>query len=127
MADSAPGPKSPDNLFLFPIRYYSFTPVAREYQNKPALPDSGSLELSQVLCGLADAKSEISALTPYLFVLFETENGRPCWQYIDLAGNLSLLRFTDEADTVLCEKISVGSGFCYKVREVRLRRNGQKA
>lgn len=127
MADSAPGPKSPDNLFLFPIRYYSFTPVAREYQNKPALPDSGSLELSQVLCGLADAKAEISALTPYFFVLFETENERPCWQYIDLAGNLSLLRFTDEADTVLCEKVSVGSGFCYKVREVRLRRNGQKA
>ena len=129
MADSAPGPKSPDNLFLFPIRYYSFTPVAREYQNKPALPDSGARQnnLKNLDADMADAKAEISALTPYLFVLFETENERPCWQYIDLAGNLSLLRFTDEADTVLCEKVSVGSGFCYKVREVRLRRNGQKA
>lgn len=111
---------SPNPLLTFPVRYYSFTTVPREFQNKPDLPDGDSFELSQVLCGLANAKSEVSALTPYLFVLFETGDGRPSWQYIDMAGNLSLLRFTDEPSTVLCEKISAGNGFCYRVREVRL-------
>lgn len=53
---------------------------------KSSLPDGGFIELGEILAGISSAPAEVSALTPYLFVLFETENGAASWQYLDLAG-----------------------------------------
>lgn len=69
-----------------PLRYYSFTTVPKEFTPKSSLPDGGSIELGEILAGISSAPAEVSALTPYLFVLFETENGAASWQYLDLAG-----------------------------------------
>lgn len=70
----------------FPLRYYSFTTVPKEFTPKSSLPDGGFIELGEILAGISSAPAEVSALTPYLFVLFETENGAASWQYLDLAG-----------------------------------------
>ena len=95
----------------FPLRYYSFTTVPKEFTPKSSLPD------------ISSAPAEVSALTPYLFVLFETENGAASWQYLDLAGETKRIHFTNEESYVTCEKVTFENGaYMYRLDEVYLKR-----
>ena len=101
----------------FPLRYYSFTTVPKEFTPKSSLPDGGSIELGEILADIS------SALTPYLFVLFETENGAASWQYLDLAGETKRIHFTNEESYVTCEKVTFENGaYMYRLDEVYLKR-----
>lgn len=95
---------------------YEFTP-------KSSLPDGGSIELGEILADISSAPAEVSALTPYLFVLFETENGAASWQYLDLAGETKRIHFTNEESYVTCEKVTFENGaYMYRLDEVYLKR-----
>lgn len=107
----------------FPLRYYSFTTVPKEFTPKSSLPDGGSIELGEILADISSAPAEVSALTPYLFVLFETENGAASWQYLDLAGETKRIHFANEESYVTCEKVTFENGaYMYRLDEVYLKR-----
>ena len=110
------------NMELY-IRYYSITTVPKEYTPHTALPEEKPADTGDFLSALANAKSEVSGLTPYLFVLIETENGGAYWQYIDLAGNLSLIRFTSLESYVDATKVVFPNGaYMYRINRVYLQR-----
>ena len=106
-----------------PIHYYSFTTVPREYTPRPDLPEDASPDIGEFLSAMASAKSEVSSLTPYLFVLLETEDSRPFWQYMDMAGELGRIRFSSTASYANVTKIIYPSGaYTYRINQVFLRR-----
>ena len=45
----------------FPLRYYSFTTVPKEFTPKSSLPDGGFIELGEILAGISSAPAEVSA------------------------------------------------------------------
>ena len=110
------------NMELY-IRYYSITTVPKEYTPHTALPEEKPADMGEFLSAVANAKSEVSGLTPYLFVLIETENGGAYWQYIDLAGNLALIRFTSMESYVDATKAVFPNGaYMYRINRVYLQR-----
>ena len=116
-----------ETTYDFPLRYFSVTTVAKEFTPKPDLPDGGAIDIGVLLSAMSEAKSEVSALTPYLFLLFETEEKKPCWQYLDMAGRLSHLHYCDEASHVEVKKITFDNGaYMYRVEEVFLQRKSGK-
>ncbi len=93
-----------EDIFTFPIRHYSFNTVPKEYTEK-------------------GGKNELSSLTPYLFLLLETEGNKPYWQYIDMAGSLSMIHFTDDESYAKAKKIIFGNGsYMYQIQEIYLKR-----
>ena len=62
-----------------PIRYVSITTVPKEYTPHPVLPENQEVDMGTLLSAISSAKSQVSALSPYLFVLFETEKGGAFW------------------------------------------------
>ena len=67
----------------------------------------------------------MSSLTPYLFVLFEVENQRAYWTYMDMAGELSKIQFIDGKDSyVAAQKVVYpNGGYVYRVHQILLGRN----
>ncbi|WP_299145035.1 hypothetical protein [uncultured Dialister sp.] len=105
-----------------PIRYYSITTVPKEYTPHPVLSDK-EVDMGALLSAMASAKSEVSALSPYLFVLFETEKGGAFWQYLDMAGELSRIHFVSTDSYVNCTKITFPNGaYMYRINQVFLKR-----
>ncbi len=110
-------------IFDLPIRYYSIVPLAKEFQSRVDLPDGEAIELSTVLSSLTEAKQTLSGVTPYLFLLLETESAGAYWQYLDLAGELSKIHYTDEASHAICDKVVFPNGtYMYQVKEIYLSR-----
>ena len=117
------------NTKTYPIRYFSIVTVPKEFSHQlpkienEALHGSASLNGKELLDAMARGKSQVSSLTPYLFVLFEIENGGAYWTYLDLAGELSKIKFTDGENEIAAEKVTFANGgYMYVMREVHLRR-----
>ena len=55
---------------------------------------------------------------------FEIENGGAYWTYLDLAGELSKIHFTDkETSEIKAEKVTFANGgYMYVMKEVYLKR-----
>ena len=65
----------------------------------------------------------VNSLTPYIFLLLETEEGKPYWQYMEMAGALHMFHFTDEESWVEAEKIIYeNGGYMYRIKEIYLQR-----
>ena len=106
-----------------PIRYISITTVPKEYTPHPVLPENREVDMGALLSAMASAKSQVSSLSPYLFVLFETEKGGAFWQYLDMAGELSRIHFTSTASYVNTTKVTFPNGaYMYRINQVFLRR-----
>lgn len=122
-----------DPLLRFPVRYYSIVTVPKDFMAEAAGKESHEGDPSDVLTALkhlenrqAVYRAVTSSLTPYLFLLLEVERGGAYWQYIDLAGSLSMIRYTDEDSYVMAEKKMVQGGLMYRVREVYLKRTSER-
>lgn len=82
-------------IHTFPVRYFSIVTVPKEFTHQmgqienTALSGGASLNHDEIVKAISTGKSQLSSLTPYLFVLFEIENGGAYWTYLDLAGELS--------------------------------------
>lgn len=106
-----------------PIRYYSITTVPTEYTPQPVLPEGKQVDMGEFLSAMASAKSQVSALSPYLFVLFETENGGAFRQYLDMAGELGRIHFVSSDSYVNATKIIFPNGaYMYRINQVFLKR-----
>ena len=106
-----------------PIRYVSITTVPKEYTPHPVLPENQEVDMGTLLSAISSAKSQVSALSPYLFVLFETEKGGAFWQYLDMAGELSRIHFTSSGSYVNATKITFPNGaYMYRINQVFLKR-----
>ena len=81
----------------YPIRYYSMITVAKDFISQA----NGSLAEGTADWKAADKELEklkklsekhncyatvVNSLTPYIFLLLETEEGKPYWQYMEMAG-----------------------------------------
>ena len=114
----------------YPVRYFSIVTVPKEFVHQmpqlesATLQDGASLNGEAVQKAILEGKSQVSSLTPYLFVLFEVENGGASWTYMDMAGELSKLRFIDGTDNfVAAEKIVYPKGgYIYRVHQVMIAR-----
>lgn len=118
-----------DTVLRFPVRYYSIVTVPKDFIAQAAGGDgeSNSADVMTLLKQIEKRQTTYAAvtnsLTPYLFLLLEVENGGAYWQYIDLAGSLSMIRYTDEDSYVEAEKKLVQGGVMYQVKTVYLKRN----
>ena len=114
----------------YPVRYFSIVTVPKEFVHQMpqlesvALQDGASLNGEAVRKAILEGKSQVSSLTPYLFVLFEVENGGAYWTYMDMAGELSKIRFIDGTDNfVAAEKVVYPKGgYIYRVHQVMIAR-----
>ena len=103
-----------------PIRYVSITTVPKEYTPHPVLPENQEVDMGTLLSAISSAKSQVSALSPYLFVLFETEKGGAFWH---MAGELSRIHFTSSGSYVNATKITFPNGaYMYRINQVFLQR-----
>ena len=117
--------------FTYPIRYFSIVTVPKEFTHQmgqienAALAGGASLNHEAIVEAISQTKSQLSSLTPYLFVLFEIENGGAYWTYLDLAGELSKIHFTDgEISEIKAEKVTFANGgYMYVMKDVYLKRN----
>lgn len=72
-------------IHTFPIRYFSIVTVPKEFTHQmgqienTALSGGASLNHDEIVKAISTGKSQLSSLTPYLFVLFEIENGGAYW------------------------------------------------
>lgn len=63
----------------YPIRYFSIVTVPKEFTHQmgqienTALSGGASLNHDEIVKAISTGKSQLSSLTPYLFVLFEIE------------------------------------------------------
>lgn len=106
-----------------PIRYVSITTVPKEYTPHPVLPENQEVDMGTLLSAISSAKSQVSALSPYLFVLFETEKGGAFWQYLDMAGELSRIHFISSSSYVNATKVTFpNSAYMYRINQVFLQR-----
>jgi len=65
----------------------------------------------------------VNSFTPYIFLLLETEEGKPYWQYMEMAGALHMFHFTDEESWVEVEKtVYENGGYMYRIKEIYLQR-----
>ena len=117
-----------------PIRYYSMITVAKDFISQAY----GSLAEGTADWKAADKELErlkklsekhdcyatvVNSLTPYIFLLLETEEGKPYWQYMEMAGALHMFHFTDEESWVEAEKIIYeNGGYMYRIKEIYLQR-----
>ena len=117
----------------YPVRYFSIVTVPKEFVHQMPQLESGVLKEGTSLNGEAvqkailEGKSQVSSLSPYLFVLFEVENGAAYWTYMDMAGELSKFRFIDGNESyVVAEKVAYpNGGYIYRVHQVMIsRKNG---
>ena len=114
----------------YPVRYFSIVTVPKEFVHQmprlesAALQDGASLNGEAVQKAILEGKSQVFSLTPYLFVLFEVENGGAYWTYMDMAGELSKIRFIDGTDNyVAAEKVVYPKGgYIYRVHQILLAR-----
>lgn len=118
----------------YPIRYYSMIIVAKDFISQA----NGSLAEGTADWKAADKELEklkklsekhncyatvVNSLTPYIFLLLETEEGKPYWQYMEMAGTLHMFHFTDEESWVEAEKIIYeNGGYMYRIKEIYLQR-----
>ena len=110
----------------YPVRYFSIVTVPKEFVHQMpqlenvALKEGSSLNREALQKAILEGKSQVSSLTPYLFVLFEVENGGAYWTYMDMAGELSKIRFIDGDDTyVAAEKVVYPKGgYIYRVHQI---------
>lgn len=117
-----------------PIRYYSMITVAKDFilqANGPLAEGAADwkaadkeLERLKKLSEKYDCYATVvNSLTPYIFLLLETEEGNPYWQYMEMAGALHIFHFTDEESRVEAEKIIYeNSGYMYRIKEIYLQR-----
>lgn len=100
----------------YPIRYYSIITVAKDFISQANGPlAEGAADWKAVDKELEKLKklsekhdcyaTVVNSLTPYIFLLLETEEGKPYWQYMEMAGALHMFNFTDEESWVEAEKI----------------------
>lgn len=114
----------------FPVRYFSIVTVPKEFTHQmgqienTALSGGASLNHDEIVKAISTGKSQLSSLTPYLFVLFEIENGGAYWTYLDLAGELSKIHFISrEPGEIQAEKVSFANGgYMYVMKHVFLPR-----
>ena len=120
-----------ENTRLYPIRYFSIVTVPKEFTHQlpkienEALRGGASLNGKDILDAIEGSKSCVASLTPYLFVLFEIENGGAYWTYLDMAGELSKIKFTDGTQNeIAAEKVTfTNGGYMYVMKEVHLVRS----
>lgn len=117
-----------------PIRYYSMITVAKDFisqANGPLAEGTADwkaadkeLEKLKKLSEKHDCYATVvNSLTPYIFLLLETEEGKPYWKYMEMAGALHMFHFTDEESWVEAEKIIYeNSGYMYRIKEIYLQR-----
>ena len=105
----------------YPIRYFSIVTVPKEFTHQmgqienTALSGGASLNHDEIVKAISTGKSQLSSLTPYLFVLFEIENGGAYWTYLDLADK--------ETSEIKAEKVTFANGgYMYVMKEVYLKR-----
>ena len=110
------------NMYRCPIRYYSIVTVPKDFISQETVIPPGKAEMTEedkenTFRDIENREKEkstyatvVNSLTPYAFVLIETETGAPYWQYLDLAGSLQKIRFTDEPSYAEAEKIIYPSG-----------------
>ena len=123
------------NIYRCPIRYYSIVTVPKDFITQdPVFPakntDMTDKEKEKIFCGIENREKEkstcaavVNSLTPYAFLLIETETGAPYWQYFDLAGSLQKIRFTDEPSYAEAEKITYPNGaYMYRLNRIYLQR-----
>ncbi len=120
---------SEKKINAYPVRYFSIVTVPKEFVHQlpkiegETLESGNSLNGEAILHAIQQGKSQVSSLTPYLFVLFEVENGGAYWTYMDMAGELSKIRFIDGNESyVAAEKVTYGSGYIYRVHQILLER-----
>lgn len=118
----------------YPIRYYSIITVAKDFisqANGPLAEGAADwkaadkeLEKLKKLSEKHDCYATVvNSLTPYIFLLLETEEGKPYWQYMEMAGALHMFHFTDEESWVEAEKIIYeNGGYMYRIKEIYLQR-----
>lgn len=104
------------NMYRCPIRYYSIVTVPKDFISQETVIPPGKTEMTEeekenTFRDIENREKEkstyatvVNSLTPYAFVLIETETGTPYWQYLDLAGSLQKIRFTDEPSYAEAEK-----------------------
>ena len=117
-------------IHTFPVRYFSIVTVPKEFTcqmgqiENAALAGGASLNHGAIVEAISKTKSQLSSLTPYLFVLFEIENGGAYWTYLDLAGELSKIHFISrEPGEIQAEKVSFANGgYMYVMKHVFLPR-----
>ena len=113
-----------------PIRYFSIVTVPKEFTHQmgqienTALSGGAALNHDEIVKAISTGKSQLASLTPYLFVLFEIENGGAYWTYLDLAGELSKIHFTDgETSEIQVEKVTFANGgYMFVMKNVYLKR-----
>ncbi|MFQ9400845.1 MAG: hypothetical protein ACLR1D_00190 [Dialister sp.] len=88
------------NMYRCPIRYYSIVTVPKDFISQETVIPPGKTEMTEeekenTFRDIENREKEkstyatvVNSLTPYAFVLIETETGAPYWQYLDLAGSL---------------------------------------
>ena len=103
----------------YPIRYYSTVSYTHL-----TLPADKELEKLKKLSEKHNCYATVvNSLTPYIFLLLETEEGKPYWQYMEMAGALHMFHFTDEESWVEAEKIIYeNGGYMYRIKEIYLQR-----
>lgn len=118
----------------YPIRYYSMITVAKDFisQANESLAEGTAdwkaadkeLEKLKKLSEKHNCYATVvNSLTPYIFLLLETEEGKPYWQYMEMAGALHMFHFTDEESWVEAEKIIYeNGGYMYRIKEIYLQR-----
>lgn len=112
----------------YPIRYFSIVTVPKTFSPDFSAFDGKALAAGAapeaVMGELSKIKSQVSSLTPYLFILFEVEQQKAYWTYFDLAGNLGKVQFIPTGGSyVLAEKVVYPNGaYSYDVKAVLLER-----
>ena len=123
------------NMYRCPIRYYSIVTVPKDFISQETVIPPGKTEMTEeekenTFRDIENREKEkatyatvVNSLTPYAFVLIETETGAPYWQYLDLAGLLQKIRFTDEPSYAEAEKVIYPSGaYMYRLDCIYLQR-----
>lgn len=118
----------------YPIRHYSMITVAKDFISQANGPlAEGAADWKAVYKELEKLKklsekhdcyaTVVNSLTPYIFLLLETEEGKPYWQYMEMVGALHMFHFTDEESWVEAEKIVYeNGGYMYRIKEIYLQR-----
>ena len=118
----------------YPIRYYIIINVAKyiisyeictlaEFAADCKASDKELEKLKKISEKHDCYATMVNSLTPYIFLLLETEEGKPYWQYMEMAGALHMFHFTDEESWVEAEKIVYeNGGYMYRIKEIYLQR-----
>lgn len=122
-------------LQAYPVRYFSIVTVPKEFVHQlpkmegAALQQGASLNGKELIEAISQSTSQVSSLTPYLFVLYEVENGGAYWTYMDMAGELSKIQFIDGNNSYVAAQkvVYANGGYVYQVHQILLARGGSGA